>query len=133
MAKELLPLFGEHLDRTISSKPSMEVPLSSVLNFTSKQPTLAVNPILKHASEHLEAIAEAKANKNNSLLTSLIEISKEYDKYHSSRNKKYIENYNFYKERNKYELEELNDWWDTPKEYRNINNNIPLDSQPNNR
>ena len=77
MAKELLPLFGEHLDRTISTKPSMEVPLSSVLNFTSKQPTLAVNPILKHASEHLEAIAEAKANKNNSLLTSLIEISKE--------------------------------------------------------
>ena len=76
MTKELLPLFGEHLDRTISSKPSMDFPLSSVLNFTSKQPTLAVNPILKHA-EHLEAIAEAKANKNNSLLTSLIEISKE--------------------------------------------------------
>ena len=77
MAKELLPLFGEHLDRTISSKPSMDFPLSSVLNFTSKQPTLAVNPILKHAPKHLEAIAEAKANKNNSLLTSLIEISKE--------------------------------------------------------
>ena len=77
MTKELLPLFGEHLDRTISSKPSMDFPLSSVLNFTSKQPTLAVNPILKHAPEHLEAIAKAKANKNNSLLTSLIEISKE--------------------------------------------------------
>ena len=57
----------------------------------------------------------------------LIEISKEYDKYHTSRNKKYIENYNFYKERNKYELEELNFWWDVPKEYRNINNNIPLE------
>lgn len=57
----------------------------------------------------------------------MIEISKEYDKYHTSRNKKYIENYNFYKERNKYELEELNFWWDVPKEYRNINNNIPLE------
>lgn len=57
----------------------------------------------------------------------LIEISKEYDKYHSSRNKKYIENYNFYKERNKYELEELNHWWDMPLEYRNINNNKPLE------
>lgn len=77
MTKELLPLFGEHLDRTISSKPTMDFSLSSVLNFTSKQPTLAFKPILKHAFEYLEAIAEAKENKNNSLLTSLIEISKE--------------------------------------------------------
>lgn len=57
----------------------------------------------------------------------LIEISKEYDKYHTSRNKKYIENYNFYKERNKDELNELNFWWDVPQEYRNINNNMPLE------
>ena len=75
MTKELLPLFGEHLDRTISSKPSMDFPLSSVLNFTSKQPTLAVNPIFKHAFGHLEAIAEAKANKNNKLLDIFIELS----------------------------------------------------------
>ena len=88
MTKELLPLFGEHLDRTISSKPSMDFPLSSVLNFTSKQPTLAVNPILKHAPEHLEAIAKAKANNVNMILACDAKIA---DKFSNDANTQLVD------------------------------------------
>jgi len=60
----------------------------------------------------------------------LIEISKEFDNSHTTRNKKYIENFNKYKSLNNYENDSCY-WWDIPNDYKNLNNNKPLEELKN--